>query len=164
MNLHVVIALGVAAQIHIQVTHAHMHFDSLQVHGTQLHIGVSGAQMGHHIQRNAIIKAQSPLVMRVGTRAVRTWLLDGETSAEAAVLIAHNGLLCGIIERKIRVQQPGRSAFDVQFARAHAHFDAHHLGFVEFHGLGIVLERSGELVSARGVAAVEGQDRQPRKQ
>jgi hypothetical protein len=71
-----------------------------------------------------------------------SWLGNAEATSEAAVLIAHNWFLLGSAERKVRIQQPGRSTFYIQLARAHPHFYMDHVRFIEFNGFRNVQERA----------------------
>ena len=81
---------------------------------------------------------------------------DGEASPEAAVFIADDWFLLRSAEGKVGIQQPGRSTVYIQLARAHPHFDAHDVRFIEFDSLGNVEERPRIRRSGSRIAAREG--------
>ena len=65
VNLHVVIAFGISAEICMsRLPSAHMHLDAAQVQGAQIHLGVPRAQMRQDIQRNFVVQAELPFAQR----------------------------------------------------------------------------------------------------
>src|ERR1022692_1640305 len=141
MDGDVIAVLGRAAQIHIQLTDAHVQFHAAEVEAAQIEPRLAGAEVEGKVHRGLLVELQIPVVFRVaepGVVGVR--LFDGQRSLLAGPVIAHLRFPGRDAVGKIAAHQLGTAIGDAQISSPHFQFDAHHLGIVHFHAFRRVLD------------------------